>query len=45
MWQMIARRICVGLILMWVVSLLIFALTQVPGRRGIDLDNKQQKNP
>ena len=32
MWQMIARRICVGLILMWVVSLLIFALTQVlPG--------------
>ena len=32
MWQMIARRICVGLVLMWVVSLLIFALTQVlPG--------------
>ena len=32
MWQMIARRIGVGLILMWVVSLLIFALTQVlPG--------------
>ena len=32
MWQMIARRIGVGLVLMWVVSLLIFALTQVlPG--------------
>ena len=32
MWRMIARRVGVGLILLWVVSILIFALTQVlPG--------------
>lgn len=32
MWQMVLRRIGIGLVLVWVVSVLIFALTQVlPG--------------
>ncbi len=32
MWQMVLRRIGIGLVLIWVVSVLIFALTQVlPG--------------
>ena len=32
MWQMVLRRIGVGLVLIWVVSVLIFALTQIlPG--------------
>ena len=32
MWIIVVRRIGIGLVLMWVVSLLIFAMTQVlPG--------------